>query len=174
MARLTIWFLFTLALSTAGHAAKGETEGQMLARASKSFSPYSFNTPLSQIERKLTKSDSKACEQSTECTYIDKNNVEHHFWFDDPPLLVVKAIDVRKMSRRKVVAMNIGKARSKDAVLNRVDDFFNGRQIDCDEWDNEYDALIVCSVNLGEGWTKLYFDDEFRLVYMRLDAFQYI
>jgi hypothetical protein len=174
MARLIIWFLFTLALSTTSLAAKAETEAQMLERASKSFSSYSFDTPLSKIEHKLVRVDSDACRQSIECGYADKNDVEHYFWFDDPPLLVLKTIDVRKMSGRKIKAMDIGRARNKSAVLARVDRFFNGRQIDCDEYPNEYDAVIVCGVNLGEGWTKLYFDKAIQLVYIRLDAYQFV
>lgn len=174
MARPIIWSLLAAALLSASLPANAETEAQMLDRASKSFSPYKFDTPIGKLRGKFDRETYEACPTSEECSFVDKNGVEHHFWSDGASLLVLKTIDVRKSEGRKIGAMNIGKARSKDAVLTRVDRFFNGRQIDCDEHANEYDAWIVCEVNLGEGWTKLFFDKRLQLVYVRLDAYQYV
>lgn len=90
MTRPIIWSLFAAALLTASLPAKAETEAQMLDRASKSFSSHKFDTPIEKLRSKFSHEAYEACRTSEECSFIDKNGVEHHFWSDGASLLVLK------------------------------------------------------------------------------------
>lgn len=142
-----------------------------LDKASLSFSPVMFGTVRGDIMPRLEKVVDEGCEQFQECSYADANGVEHFFWDQDE--LVLKLIDAKKFEGRSIPAFGIGRARSKVDVLQIVQKFFDGTRPECFVHE-EYGSKTACQVVMGEGWTKLFFDRNDRLVYIRLDAYHYV
>lgn len=157
-------------------AAHAETGQQMLERASKSFSDIAFDTPFKKASASLkidkVYNSSPQCENGAEdCSYFDRAKVGHYFWFEEP-VLVVKTIDIKDFMKRPIRAMGIVNARQKVQVVTNVRAFFGGAKADCSAH-VEYGSKTVCTIGLGEGWTKLFFDARNQLVYVRLDAYQF-
>ncbi len=142
---------------------------QWLDKASLSFSPVKFGTTRTSIKPALVRVVENNCDQVEDCTYVDREGVEYYFWEADE--LVFKFINVERFRGRDIPAFDIGRVRSKDDVLKRVETFFDGARPLC-EAHEEYGSKIACELDMGEGWTKLFFDGRDQLVYIRLDMAQ--
>lgn len=160
------WAIATAAMvSVANHGTAAD-----LARASRSFSSYHFETPLPQPGLRIA--NPRECRESGECDYIDALGV-HHFTGHDHEL-AVKSVDLRNYKSDIIHALGIGHARRQRDVVRRVTAFLRGVRLDCTDGGNEGgQQRFSCGATLGKGWITLRFDRKHQLTEARIDAYHF-
>lgn len=145
-------------------------------RADASFSRYPLNLPSTpQAVGRLTNGD--VCDDTDEeegiaCEWEDDAGVHHIFAGD---ILAIKTLDLAALGKREIAALNIGTARTRTEVLDKVRAFLPEIAIDCLEPGKagEGEGIASCGGSFENGgWIKLLFGPDNRLTSARIDAFQ--
>ena len=141
-------------------------------RADRSFSKYPFNSTFDPVEAGLKLARPQCIEEEFACEWTDDHAVAHIF---DNNQLAIKLMLVAGRDGEYVPALAIGKARKRRDVLRKIDAFLPELNVTClmPEESGEGPGLSSCGASFKNGgWIKLLFDNEDRLVLVRIDAFQ--
>ncbi|MBC2777276.1 hypothetical protein [Parasphingopyxis marina] len=94
----------------------------------------------------------------SECTYYDRSRVQHYYLED----LKIKIVAAADFEGRRIPAMGIGDARSRDEVLGRASHFLEGASLECMPQERDAASNESCFAMIGQGWITVYFlDGEF-------------
>ena len=149
-----------LLLLLAAAAPAAEARHPLRDRADLSFSAIPLGTTRPPAALGLRERHRSGCHAFGECDWADAAGVLHYFREGDE--LVVKSVAVREWEGRPIAALGIGRARVRDAVIERVRAFLPEVALDCDP--------ELCAGTLDEGWVRLFFDSQGNLSEVRIDA----
>lgn len=160
----TLWLV-----STGAWSEQGRSGAELLAAADRSFSETLFGTEMPPPD--FTVIDDGGCiDGMGECSYLDTNHVGHYFF---KGTLVVKWIEVSDVGDLYIAALDIGKERSLEKVVEQVGRFLPEAELGCHEYPAQSGATVICDATLGDGWMRMFFDRSKRLEEVRIDAYHF-
>lgn len=133
-------------------------------RADLSFSAIPLGTTRPPAELGLRELGEQGCRRFGECDWADAEGVRHYFW--DGGELVVKSVRAHDLGDRPILALGIGRARTRAEVIAAVRAFLPEVALDC----AGEEGVTLCTTTLDAGWLRLWFDASGRLTEVRLDA----
>ena len=133
-----------------------------------SFSGTAIDTSYAELD--LPDDLSAICEEWSDCEWQDDEDVRHAIWGQDTDSLrvVVKSVSARDFEGRPIPALGIGEARRRDEVIEKVEAFLGGAELDCVSGD----AIESCGTEVLPGWITVDFDTEGRLLKAKFDGLQ--
>jgi hypothetical protein len=144
-----------------------------LYAADQSFSPYPLRQErLGLNTQGFTVVEDSCSPEGDECTWMDPNSVQHVL--DSNNILIFKLVSASDFIDRPITALGIGAARDRAAVLRNVSGFLHETTLECRAPGEagEGPGITSCGATLGDGWIKILFDANNRLLSARIDAYQ--
>lgn len=150
-------------------------------RVDRSFSSILIDTPFGAVKRGLGEVREHGCEGAGDCSWTDRDGVEHYFWADgndytnrDADLAVIKTVESAKFNGRLIGALGIGLARTKADVLAKVRRFLPDVTIECDPPDENGEmGYEECDGSVDPGWFRIGFDKQGKLTQIRFDGYHF-